>query len=327
MEIRKVKYEEYETLMEMMNISFDFVKEEDKFESILPKLYFKDNERMVHIGAFDGTTLCASIGIYEMKLIRGNKSLKVGCVGAVSTLPEYRKQGLFSKIIQEIINYAKEEKYELLFLGGDRFRYGNYGFECGGRALCFNLSKRNLVNIKGKDLSLSKLERNDSFEIKECLRLYNQTKEHMERNESNFFDHIITWCSRPYVLKDEDKVVGYVTFNRDNKIIEFVYEEGYLDSMLRTLVNNFNEVEIECDYGYLSEDLLSKVNYYKSENTEMYLILDYDKVYDYLGVTNKVDSNFRKLDGRLQVRLLFGDQISEPKFNNKPLYIGACDQG
>ena len=327
MEIRKVRYDEYETLMQVMNTSFDFVKDEDKFESILPKLYFKDNKKMVHIGAFDGEELCASIGLYEMKLIRKDKALKVGCIGAVSTLPKYRNKGLFSKLIQEVIKLAQEEKYELLFLGGDRFRYGNYGFECGGRALYFNLSKRNLVAIKGRELSLSKLEKDDSFEIKECLKLYNSTKEHMERNEDNFFDHLVTWCSRPYVLKDENKVVGYVSFNRDDRIIEFVYQENYLDSMLRTLVNHFDEVEIECDYGYLSEELLSKVNYYKVENTEMYKILDYQKVYEYLGIEKEVDDEFEKLDDRLKVRLLFGDQIKEPKYNNKSLYIGACDQG
>ena len=44
MEVRLVKKEEFDELMSLMNTAFDFKKDEDKFEHILPKLYFKDNK-------------------------------------------------------------------------------------------------------------------------------------------------------------------------------------------------------------------------------------------------------------------------------------------
>ena len=50
--IRLVKKDEFEELMKVMNTAFNFVREEEKFEHILPKLYFKDNKNMIHYGAF-----------------------------------------------------------------------------------------------------------------------------------------------------------------------------------------------------------------------------------------------------------------------------------
>ena len=43
--IRLVKKEEFEELMNVMNIAFNFNSKEEKFEHILPKLYFKDNKK------------------------------------------------------------------------------------------------------------------------------------------------------------------------------------------------------------------------------------------------------------------------------------------
>ena len=52
LEIREIRYDEYDTLLDVMNTSFGFTELEQKFEHILPKLYFKDNPNMLHIGAF-----------------------------------------------------------------------------------------------------------------------------------------------------------------------------------------------------------------------------------------------------------------------------------
>ena len=61
--IRLVKKNEFEELMNLMNTAFEFKEEEDKFEHILPKLYFKDNKDMIHYGAYVDNKLVASIGL------------------------------------------------------------------------------------------------------------------------------------------------------------------------------------------------------------------------------------------------------------------------
>jgi soluble lytic murein transglycosylase-like protein len=48
LKIRLVKKDEFEELMSLMNISFGFSEEIEKFEHILPKLYYKENKDMIY---------------------------------------------------------------------------------------------------------------------------------------------------------------------------------------------------------------------------------------------------------------------------------------
>ena len=148
MKIRLVKKDEFKELMSLMNTAFSFQKEEDKFEHILPKLYYPDNKNMIHYGVFIQEKLVASIGLYFMELSNNNATLKVGCVGAVSTHPDYRKNGYFKMLMNKILSYAKKHKFDLLFLGGNRFRYNHFGFENAGRKLVFNISNRIIIIIE-----------------------------------------------------------------------------------------------------------------------------------------------------------------------------------
>ena len=68
-----------------------------------------------------------------MTFVSKYHTLKVGCVGAVSTHPEYRNRGYFTSVISKVIKYAKSHDFDLLFLGGNRFRYNHFGFENAGR--------------------------------------------------------------------------------------------------------------------------------------------------------------------------------------------------
>ena len=65
-QIRKVRKDEFETLMNLMNHAFSFAEEKDRFEHILPKLYFKENKEMVHYAVFVNDEMVASIGLYTM---------------------------------------------------------------------------------------------------------------------------------------------------------------------------------------------------------------------------------------------------------------------
>ncbi len=157
MEIRLVKEEEFNNLMECLNSSFGFINDNDKFEHILPKLYYKENPNMIHIAAFDNERIVSAIGLYRMNLINGDKKLKIGCVGAVSTLKEYRNKGLFTAILNKIIDKAKELDFDLLFLSGNRNRYNRFGFENASKELHILVDSRSRSHVIYKCIEWSQL--------------------------------------------------------------------------------------------------------------------------------------------------------------------------
>ena len=187
MKIRLVKKDEFKELMSLMNTAFSFQKEEDKFEHILPKLYYPDNKNMIHYGVFIQEKLVASIGLYFMELSNNNATLKVGCVGAVSTHPDYRKNGYFKMLMNKILSYAKKHKFDLLFLGGNRFRYNHFGFENAGRKFVFNISSRTKHRLKPKEFEVIKLDKDDERSIDVCLSLYNKSSQKMLRTKNNCY--------------------------------------------------------------------------------------------------------------------------------------------
>ena len=73
-EIREVRIDEFDTLLDVMNTSFGFSEPIQRFEHILPKLYFKDNPNMIHIGAYEDDKLVTSIGLYLFNMVNNVKN-------------------------------------------------------------------------------------------------------------------------------------------------------------------------------------------------------------------------------------------------------------
>ena len=84
------------------------------------------------------------IRLFPLDLIVGENKIKTGGIGSVATDPEVRGKGYMVKLLNYNIKRMKEEGYALSVLGGDRYRYGNFGWENGGRQINLNISGRSL---------------------------------------------------------------------------------------------------------------------------------------------------------------------------------------
>ena len=247
--IRLVKKDEFEELMQLMNTAFNFNEDIEKFEHILPKLYFNKNKDMIHYGVYVDNKLVASIGLYTMKFISKYHSLKVGCVGAVSTHPDYRNNGYFSLLMPKIIAYAKRHKFDTLFLGGNRFRYNHFGFENAGRKLIVNISQRTKNVLKPQEFVVQKLEKENLEDIQKCLNLYNKELQHVDRTSENFYDHVVTWNCEPYVVKVDDEIVGYYSIKNNSSLFELIYKKEFFDTVLMASLGDKDSITVQLPYS------------------------------------------------------------------------------
>lgn len=81
----------------------------------------------------DEKGIAGLIGIYPLHFRIGKAVLKVGGIGTVSVRPDKRGGGLMSAMLDDTIRTLEKDGYDMSWLGGNRFRYGNYGWEHGGR--------------------------------------------------------------------------------------------------------------------------------------------------------------------------------------------------
>ena len=327
LKIRLIKENEFEDLMKLMNTAFSFVNEEEKFEHILPKLYYKENKDMIHYGVFIDNVLVASVGLYFMTFKSKYSSLKVGCVGAVSTHHEYRKNGYFSLIMKKIISYSKRHNFDMLFLSGNRFRYNHFGFENGGRKMIIGVSQRTKHVLKSDGFEVLELEKNNIDDINACLSLYSKQPQHILRTTDNFYNHVISWNCNPFVVKVAGEVVGYYSIKDNNHVCECVFKHKYLDTMLHACLAERNEVYIELPYSVYSNKLVSKVDMYEIQYNLMYNVLNWESVQKYLGFDESKTAEFNKLSNKDKFRTLLGCDEFPSKFSKLNMFVYNCDQG
>lgn len=85
------------------------------------------------------------IGIYPLRWKIGRTVLNVGGIGSVSAHADSRGKGVMSAMLKQVIARMESGGYDISWLGGDRYRYANYGWELGGRHTRFIVARRDVV--------------------------------------------------------------------------------------------------------------------------------------------------------------------------------------
>jgi hypothetical protein len=229
--------------------------------------------------------------------------------------------------IKKVIKYAKNHHFDILFLGGNRFRYNHFGFENAGRRLVFNISQRTKQVLKSEEYKVVKLDKNNNADINAGLSLYNKQLIHSQRTSANFYEHTISWGCQPYVIKVDDRVVGYFLRKEQRDIFELVFENKYLDTVLMACLGDNDEVSIALPYSLYSEKLLSKVEAYSVCHCEMFNVLNWDSVSKYLNFPSDYQNDFNKLTKKEKIRYGLGFDEFSSKIADFDMFIYPCDQG
>ena len=70
------------------------------------------------------------MGIFPLTGVVGDAEIRIGGIGGVATLPEFRGKGYMSNLMECSIQKMTEDKYSISILWGDRQRYANFGKGC-----------------------------------------------------------------------------------------------------------------------------------------------------------------------------------------------------
>ena len=329
MEIRKVRQDEYEMLIDVMNKSFGFVDAEAKFEHILPKLYRPDNAEMIHFGAFEGENLVSSVGLYPLMLINGGKTVSSACVGAVSTLPEYRGRGLFTKVMDQLLLCAREMRFDLLYLGGNRLRYGRFGFEYGGRNLTVHISGRTRALLSPSAFEVVPYDEQSDADLsvaKEILGIYERAPMRAARTADKLYSTLCSWNCKPYYVVDgrsaSRRIVGYFAVNGES-----VSEIGFtcdIDTIFAALISVCGNAEVTFPMSFYTPEVLARVDHYGVSQNHMFKILNEDAVIRFLGAEPAAICPLLSDDRHTRIRQILGDSAFD-SVTGTNIFISGAD--
>mgnify|MGYP000851314580 FL=1 len=221
LDVVRLTARDFSDAMDLMNMVFSMGGRPHHFQSLLPKLYQPDDGKMgAHVAIRRDGRLRAIIGHYPMTLSIGGQSFKASGIGAVSTHPEDRKSGLMRQLMQAIVAEMETEQIALSVLGGQRQRYGYYGYEKAGTHLRFSLSKTNLrharPDLAGETYRFSRLDPTAADpQLVAQLQSWQQAQPiYVARPPEDFLTILSSWYAQIWLARDpDDQPVGYLVCN------------------------------------------------------------------------------------------------------------------
>ena len=268
MEIRRLKKENYDELISLLNLVFS---KQNKctmdFERELPNMCIRDDLHMrKHIGLFVDDKLVSVVGVYPLPTKVLDRKINFCTVGNVATHPDYEGRGYMNILLNRAMEIVKEEKYDICRLGGDRARYLRFGFElCGGNYSYYITPKnvkKSLLSSYGQNTRAVEIFSNDEKSLTFAREVYHHNKVSVLRNDNDVMYRVMTaWKNTPYLVTKNDEPIGYFALASDKKEVSEAYainKESYLDTVVA--ISNYLNDGFSITLPQHDIDLIREIN-------------------------------------------------------------------
>lgn len=146
---QRASLEDFDSILELANECFTQDRDREGMLARWPHCYIRDADFIKNcIIMKDDAKVVSLVEYVDQTVMVKDAEIKVAGITAVSTWPTYRNRGFMTELLKRCILLMEEEGYAFSDLGGDRQRYGRFGWENGGRAWRFDISKRSLNTVR-----------------------------------------------------------------------------------------------------------------------------------------------------------------------------------
>lgn len=277
--IRTVRVEEFDELMRFLEVCFGASK--GWFERHLPHIYRPLPEICAYGYVIEkNSKIVSHVGVYPIETMTAGVRLKIGGIGAVSTLPEERGHGYMTTLLHHAISEMRAQGYALSWLGGDRQRYNSFGWERVNPGYTLTFSHRSLDQAKIEPAKIEEQYLTDVAEVIE--KLYSVPSCHVIR------PHLAVQMRqvdlRAWTVHDpgDGAVNGYAIARATERapalIVEIVSTTGCEASIIRAILNRTDLSNASWGMSVWDEERLARlmphVSGYRSGDGCMYRIVD-----------------------------------------------------
>ncbi len=246
------KKEDEKQLIEVLDDVFfrdDKTEPKQDFMGILPKLY-KDKYNCGYNNFIvkEDDEIKAAIGCYPNEVVAAGRKLKVMGIGNVAVTRDCRGKGYMIDLMNMALDVMKEEDYDYSLLGGQRQRYGFFGYEPAGYSYGFYVGKGNARRILGKEAesgyTVREVTENDTEVISRIKAINEADASYAVRSEEMMVDILQSWRNVPYAAFDGEVFKGYFVASRYGKnVCELKAEK--LEDTLRLIMSALEFCEKE----------------------------------------------------------------------------------
>ena len=220
--VRLADERDYERCYRFGNLVFRYAGTDIWFEQAIPKVY-GPQAHMTHIHRIvtedDGVTIRGLVGLLPGTLHTPAGALRTGYIGTVSVHPDTRGLGYMRRLMADRTADARQQGIDLLVLGGQRQRYGYYGYGQGGQRWWFEISARcvrhALAEADIEGITFTAVEPGSAEETV-CAGLHRARAVWMDRDWCGFVIACRSFGGQLWLARTADgKPLGYVVCSEE----------------------------------------------------------------------------------------------------------------
>lgn len=238
-EYRLALPQEVPQIVDFLNMVFSMAHERHDFRKLLPKVYAHDDLwKMQYVAVRDGRIL-AAVTLLPLTLFpRPGITLKVGFVGGVAVHPYFRGEGHMRALMSLILRDAWANGHDLLVLGGQRQRYGYFGFGKADPVLNYEINDANirhaLRDADDASIAFEPLTADDGDALERIRHTYQAGLNICDRGD-RLYDYLTGWKAVPEVILRHGSYIGYCC-RRETEVYELQLSDA---GMLRDVIKAF----------------------------------------------------------------------------------------
>ena len=197
------------------------------FPSLLPKLYGPEADaRPLHTLLLENGTPAGLFALQVSEFRIAGEPLRVGWIGTVCVLPEFRGHGHLAHLMEEAERQLRAQECALAVLGGQRQRYRRFGYELGGTQWQFTVTARNLRELpEPEGVSVEPLRETDAAQ---AFELWKAQPVLGPRTPQTFFRTLHSWGCTPFGVWKNGRLAGYASVNAQGQMMELCAQDAAL---------------------------------------------------------------------------------------------------
>lgn len=231
-EYRFATAQDWPKIIDFIDLVFSQTARPHDFADLIPKVYGDGHDYShIHAIALEDGEIRGCVAVLPFELNSNGQTLRAGYLGSVSVHRLSRGAGHMKKLMQMQIDKAKADGLDLLVLGGQRQRYGYFGFYPMGGTFRYTIGQANIrhelgdVDVSG--FTFEKLVQGEGSDF--AYDLYQQQPVCGARPRERFAEYALSFNSQGWLVKQNGENAGYLISTREmNGIHEIVLKDSNL---------------------------------------------------------------------------------------------------
>lgn len=214
---------DYDEIVEFANFVFSYAHEPHEFKTLISKAYGEDRTHWpIHFVARENGRIRGLVGLMPFPQRVLGETLQMGFIGTVSVHPYSRSKGYMKKLMAMTNDYARDNGFDLLALGGQRQRYEYYGYEPGGAMHALTITATNcrhaLKDVEADAVSFAPFE-SQRAQMDALFSIYESGVVAGARPREDFEQICGTWRNQPLAILLSGSLAGYLIASPDHSHI------------------------------------------------------------------------------------------------------------